>query len=961
MVSSSRPSDVGILAMEVHFPSDYVDQQEMEAFDGVGSGKYTLGLGQLGMAVPGDREDVNALALTAVSRLLSKFQVSPDQVGRLEVGTETLVDKSKSTKTVLMQLFGDNADVDGATVINACYGGTAALLNAVAWVDSSFWDGRYAVVVATDIAVYAKGPARPSGGCGAVAMLVGPDAPMVLDCTTKATHATNVWDFYKPHVGSEYPTVDGKLSNSCYLHALDECYQLFCKKSELGAKAGAKGPGVDSVDYAVFHSPYNKLVQKSFARLVYLDSRRALNGDDEVAKDKFASLNKWANSPLDDTLNDRELDLAVRAVAKEDFTIKVSPSCTTSQQLGNSYTAAVYMNLATLVHARAKDLSLGARVLMFSYGSGSIATMFVLRTREPTDSAKGKFSLEKIAKVLDLTARLECRNKKTPEEYTARMKLRQMTYGAKNGLKLTQSISSIPEGDFYLDRIDDMGRRFYARSKPQVASESDNQEQSRVSKTSQELAGAVYVTGTSVGLPGQAKTFEGENSVEKLLQGENCIQELTDAEKDKMIAQNIVQVRKDNTTGDVTRDPVSTREKCIQVSAVVNHVDLEKDYGISATIARSMDEPTQLAVAAGLEAIRNAGLADGIDSNWHLPENMRDSTGVIYATSFPTMNAAVSETSRFYEGSTKEGEVAYEMDRKILFRLLVLANAQLAQLTGARGPNTQVNAACAGATQAIGMAQDWINAGKCQRVLVVSSDTASSETMMPLIGGGFRALGASCIAPTADAAARPFDVKRSGMIVGSGAIGLVLESPLAFAERPVAEPTSQKSVRLLATQFSNSAYHGAALEPNHVGQELVRFLQRVESDFGITRQEIARNGVYYSHETGTNASAKSSCAYTEVTALRTAFGSELLAELLIVNTKGFTGHPMAVAFEDVAAIEGLRRSRVPPVVHFEAHDPNLGETPLRLAPGGAHSHKYALRFAAGFGSQLAFSLYTLEN
>ncbi|KAL3662690.1 hypothetical protein V7S43_012098 [Phytophthora oleae] len=958
MVSSARPSDVGILAMEVHFPSDYVNQQEMEVFDGVSSGKYTLGLGQLGMAVPGDREDVNALALTAVSRLMSKFQVAPEQVGRLEVGTETLVDKSKSTKTVLMQLFGDNADVDGATVINACYGGTAALLNAVAWVDSSFWDGRYAIVVATDIAVYAKGPARPSGGCGAVAMLIGPDAPLVLDYRTKSTHATNVWDFYKPNVSSEYPTVDGKLSNACYLHALDECYQLFCKKSEAVAKPEGEELGVASVDYAVFHSPYNKLVQKSFARLLFLDSRRLLNNGEEAAKERFAPLSKWVDTPLVDTLNDRELDLAVRGVAKEDFKTKVAPSCTISQQLGNCYTAAVYMNLATLIHARAKDLSLGARVLMFSYGSGSLASMFVLRSREPTESAKGKFSLEKIAKLLDLPARLETRNKMTPEEYTARMKLRQTTYGAKNGLKLTQSIASIPEGTFYLDRIDDMGRRFYARSKPQVTSKGDNQEEKCLVKTTQDLAGALYVAGTSAGLPGQVKVFEGEKSIEKLLQGENCINELSDTEKDKMVTQNIVQVHKNKSTGESTRSPVSTREQCIQVCAAVNHVDLEKDYGIAATIANSMDEPTQLAVAAGLEAVRNAGLADGEDGNWHLPENMLDSTGVIYATSFPTMNAAVSETSRYYEENKKEGESAYELDRKILFRLLVLANAQVAQLTGARGPNTQINAACAGATQAVGMAQDWINSGKCERVIVVSSDTASSETMMPLIGGGFRALGAACIAPTAVAAARPFDVKRSGMIVGSGAIGLVLESPLAFAQRPVSD---KKTVRLLATQFSNSAYHGAALEPNHVGQELVRFLKRVEDDFGITREEIARNGVYYSHETGTNASAKSSCAYTEVTALRTAFSSELLVELMIANTKGFTGHPMAVAFEDIAAIEGLRCGRVPPVVHFEAHDPNLGETPLRLAPGGLYAHKYALRFAAGFGSQLAFSLYTVGN
>lgn len=45
----------------------------------------------------------------------------------------------------------------------------------------SEWDGRYALVVCGDIAVYEAGPARPTGGCGAVAMLIGPDAPLVLE------------------------------------------------------------------------------------------------------------------------------------------------------------------------------------------------------------------------------------------------------------------------------------------------------------------------------------------------------------------------------------------------------------------------------------------------------------------------------------------------------------------------------------------------------------------------------------------------------------------------------------------------------------------------------------------------------------------------------------------------------------------------------------------------------------
>lgn len=51
----------------------------------------------------------------AVSGLLKKYNVDPKNIGRLEVGTETIVDKSKSTKTVLMDLFKEsgNTDIEG--------------------------------------------------------------------------------------------------------------------------------------------------------------------------------------------------------------------------------------------------------------------------------------------------------------------------------------------------------------------------------------------------------------------------------------------------------------------------------------------------------------------------------------------------------------------------------------------------------------------------------------------------------------------------------------------------------------------------------------------------------------------------------------------------------------------------------------------------------------------------------
>ena len=120
-----------------------------------------------------------------------------------------MVDKSKSTKTVLMSLFPGITDMEGATVVNACYGGTSALLNAFYWVESSGWDGRYAIVVAADIAAYDKGPARPTCGAGAVAVLVGRDAPLAFNPKEKASHAAHVWDFFKPDHTVEYPTVDG--------------------------------------------------------------------------------------------------------------------------------------------------------------------------------------------------------------------------------------------------------------------------------------------------------------------------------------------------------------------------------------------------------------------------------------------------------------------------------------------------------------------------------------------------------------------------------------------------------------------------------------------------------------------------------------------------------------------------------------------------------------------------------
>jgi 3-oxoacyl-(acyl-carrier-protein) synthase len=237
-------------------------------------------------------------------------------------------------------------------------------------------------------------------------------------------------------------------------------------------------------------------------------------------------------------------------------------------------------------------------------------------------------------------------------------------------------------------------------------------------------------------------------------------------------------------------------------------------------------------------------------------------------------------------------------------------------------------------------------------------------------------------------AAVPFSASRSGMIIGAGAIGMVLETEQGAINRKRLTETTLSNgnvgpqvggsyyCQLLATQLGNSAYHGASMDRDHIAEEMERFLCAVQKENNISRSEIARHGVYFSHETSTHASPTLACAYNEIYALRKVFGSEF-RNLLILNTKGFTGHAMGVSFEDVVAVEVLSSQRVPPIAQWKAHirsqysqpevnaptdvdecwwDETLGRD-LHCSRGGQYPCKYALRFAAGFGSQIALALY----
>ncbi|XP_044484013.1 hydroxymethylglutaryl-CoA synthase [Mangifera indica] len=445
--------NVGILAIDIYFPPACVQQVALESYDGASKGKYTIGLGQDCMAFCTEVEDVISMSLTVITSLLEKYKIDPKQIGRLEVGSETVIDKSKSIKTFLMQIFEKcgNTDIEGVDSTNACYGGTAALFNCVNWVESSSWDGRYGLVVCTDSAVYAEGPARPTGGAGAIALLVGPDAPITFESKFRGSHMTHAYDFYKPNLASEYPVVDGKLSQTCYLMALDSCYKYLCSKYE---KSEGKQFSISDADYFLFHSPYNKLVQKSFARLLYNDFLRNASSVDEAAKEK---LGPFSTLSSDDSYQSRDLEKVSQQAAKPLYDAKVQPTTLIPKQIGNTYTASLYSALASLINSKHTELA-GKRVILFSYGSGLTATMFSLKLNE----GQKPFSLSNISSVMNVEAKLKSRTEFPPEKFVEVLKLNEHRYGAKDFVT-SKDISLLAPGTYYLTEVDSMYRRFYAQ------------------------------------------------------------------------------------------------------------------------------------------------------------------------------------------------------------------------------------------------------------------------------------------------------------------------------------------------------------------------------------------------------------------------------------------------------------------------------------------------------------------
>jgi 3-hydroxy-3-methylglutaryl CoA synthase len=274
-------------------------------------------------------EDPVTLAVNAARPVVEA--AGRDAFELLIVATESGFDYGKPLSSYVHRHLGLGSRCRNLEVKHACYGGTASLQLACAWVRSQAAPGKKALVVTTDLPGNQFGqPAELTPGTGAVALSVSAE-PRVLALDLASGYAAReVYDTARPTATGHW--VDEVLSLGAYLDLLELAYAHY--RSQRG-----EIPLAEDLDYVVYHMPLESLVRKAH-EILLAESGAAGNGNGGQAFDRM-----------------------------------VAPSLRYCEETGNIFSGTLYAGLAALIDSDPPPRP-GARVGLYSYGSGSCAEFF---------------------------------------------------------------------------------------------------------------------------------------------------------------------------------------------------------------------------------------------------------------------------------------------------------------------------------------------------------------------------------------------------------------------------------------------------------------------------------------------------------------------------------------------------------------------------------------------------------
>ncbi|WP_227374254.1 hydroxymethylglutaryl-CoA synthase [Haladaptatus halobius] len=365
---------------------------------------YTKGLGLYASSFPDAHEDIVTMGANAAYRLMERKGLTPDDIGRIDVATESAFDNSKPVSTYiagcLEQVYGDDFHhANKGERKFACIAGTQSLDDAYNWIKAGRNRGRSALVIATDTALYARGdPGEATQGAGAVAMLIGEDPSLVELSTEQGYGSADETDFLKPN--QQFPSVDGKRSMQVYLARMREALEDF--ESVMG------DTHLDDFEYIPFHTPFPGMVRRA-GLLGYRHMIRNTDVEDELAAE-------IGRQPREAEYDDREAyeqairdymdDLKSTDDYREWYADTIKPTLGISREVGNWYTGSVHIARASaLQYAAENDLDVtGRKLLVGSYGSGAQAEIHAETIQEGWREEIGHLSIdEQIRDRHDLT------------------------------------------------------------------------------------------------------------------------------------------------------------------------------------------------------------------------------------------------------------------------------------------------------------------------------------------------------------------------------------------------------------------------------------------------------------------------------------------------------------------------------------------------------------------------------
>jgi len=330
------------------------------------------------------------------------------------------------------------------------------------------------------------------------------------------------------------------------------------------------------------------------------------------------------------------------------------------------------------------------------------------------------------------------------------------------------------------------------------------------------------------------------------------------------------------------------------------------------------DRFAQLGIGASVQAMREAGLDEGLGSVD--PERF----GVIIGSGIGGIGTFEEQHSRFIDKGPSRVSPFF-----VPMFIADIVSGLVSMRYGAKGPNYTTVSACSSGAHALGNAFRSIQVGEAD--VMIAGGTEASVTPMTLAGfAAMNALSERNDSPST--ASRPFDATRDGFVLGEGSGILVLEElehALARGARIIAE--------FAGFGQTADAHHITAPAPG--GEGAVRAMRAAVRSAGAEFTDVS-----YINAHGTSTPAND---MNETAAIRTTFGDHA-GNLVVGSTKSMTGHTLGAAGGVEAVITALvcERGLIPPTINYTEPDPACD---LDYATNGVVEKQVNLALSNSFG------------